>query len=110
MLATGGLPSEAHERIERLLEREVEEYSAAIDRRDSRKLDGGSVAALIVVTIVGALAGWAVIYWLVAVWPVWYWTALALAAVIVVFGLTLGLAAAGITQIWKYPDEDEPSV
>lgn len=96
----------ALEAIDELIEVEAIKLRKRELRRLSREIDGGSIAALIFVTVVGS----GVVYGLIALANAissgpWYWALIFLATG--VGGLAFGISAVGTATIYKYPDNEE---
>ncbi|WP_411732723.1 hypothetical protein [Paeniglutamicibacter sp.] len=81
-----------------LLETESNQYSDRMMRRATRKVDGGSVAAMIAVAIVGGGLTYGVTLLALNFWIAWI-------LVVLVGGLTIALMFAGSAQLFKYPEE-----
>lgn len=90
--------------MERLIVSEVEKYAEMMADRIDRKLDSGTVAAMIVIGV--AVGGTIALgFWLAGLWGVWVHFVTGTAAL---FGILLMVAGSG--QIWKKPAPDsQPS-
>jgi hypothetical protein len=95
------LPPEAQKPIQSLLEFESAKYARALMKKGARKLNGGSVAALILVgLVVGGLA-----YGLTLLGMVW-WPGFIILGVEAVMGVALMVIGAG--QLYDYEDVPDP--
>jgi uncharacterized membrane protein HdeD (DUF308 family) len=76
--------------------------------RSTRKLNGGNVAAVIFLGVVGGVLGYWLLMWAVAsAGTVWYWLALVLLVTVVLF--IVGLLIAGVSSIYAPPKGKESS-
>jgi len=93
------LPAKAKAKFEDMMATEAEVYADAQKRRATRKLDGGTLAALIFVGLVTAAITWGLILLATNWWtPLWI-----LVVATAIFGALL--LAVGVGKLWKYEGE-----
>lgn len=94
------LPTEAQPPMEQLIVADVEKYASVMTERIDRKLDTGTVAAMIVI---GASVGGVIAlgFWLAGLWGPWIHFVTGIAAL---FGILLMIAGSG--QLWKTSEHD----
>jgi hypothetical protein len=93
------LPGDASAHIESMLSVEAQSYASARMRRVRRKLEGGTLAALIFVGIITASLTWLLVWAATNFWFGWWFIAVGAA----LFGALL--MAVGTGQLWKYPED-----
>lgn len=93
------LPETAKGHMERLVDSEAKTYADDQIFRMRRKLDGGTLAALI---FVGVLTAGAIVAGF-ALAGLWGWWIHFLSGTVALFGLLLMIV--GLGQVWKLPDE-----
>lgn len=97
--------SDAARELDELLKVEGARLRERETRRMARKVSGASIAALVIVTLVGAGAVYGLLTWAqhLGQGGVWYWMLVALAVAIGAFAFAL--SAVGATTIYEYPEE-----
>lgn len=96
------LPENSRSHIEALIQFETELYAAEMKRKAARTLNGGAVAAFVLIALVtGAAVYWAIL------WGTIWWPAYVVASLVGIFGVLLLLV--GAPQLFDDPDEAKPT-
>jgi hypothetical protein len=93
------LPEESREPIRKLLEFEAANYARTLMRKGTRKLNGGNLAAVIVVAVLTGVVEYVLVYIAFTWWP----ASLMAGAV---FGFSAALLSVGARQMYVYEDGD----